>query len=219
MIALVQVVLDQPFLMGVHLLWDSQLEYHISHNDWEEVAKLLDLVPPSSLSDGRLRIAFDDPQPAPAVVYNTEISISEDYPHAAMDIGVTCMNVPNVKIFRHPVDMMSSLWLRMLLETELAKKFIFLREFWGNTSTIVSLLAHSGFITRKHDISADGNVLDAKGDCIATTVLDLHKVFVRHCILFCLPNLLDLYLDHHMSDLYGESLGSLLEAVVSSRTH
>ncbi|KAI4310715.1 hypothetical protein MLD38_035669 [Melastoma candidum] len=206
-----RVVLDQPFLMGVHLLWDSQLEYHISHNDWEEVAKLLDLVPPSSLSDGRLRIAFNDLQSPSTIVYNTEISTSEDYSCADKDIGAAFMDVPNVKIFRHPVGLMSSFWLRMRLEAELAKKFIFLQEFWGNTSIIVSLLAQSGFITGKHGIASDGNLLDVKNE--PNIVLGLHKTFVCHCIQLCQPNLLDLYLDNHMPDLDGESLGSLLEAV------
>lgn len=40
-----QIVLDQPLVMGVHVPWDSQLEYYMCHNDWDEVLKLLDLIP------------------------------------------------------------------------------------------------------------------------------------------------------------------------------
>ncbi|KAK9272515.1 hypothetical protein L1049_002888 [Liquidambar formosana] len=73
-----RIVLDQPFLMGVHVLWESQLEYHICHNNWEEVSKLLDMIPTSLLSDGSLQIGMDGLETAPTARCSAEFS---DYGH------------------------------------------------------------------------------------------------------------------------------------------
>ncbi|CAN1314546.1 hypothetical protein LINPERPRIM_LOCUS29368 [Linum perenne] len=47
-VTLCLIVLDQPFLLGVHVLW----EYCASHNDWDEILKLFDIIPSSVLTNG-----------------------------------------------------------------------------------------------------------------------------------------------------------------------
>ncbi|XVF15027.1 hypothetical protein REPUB_Repub09cG0114100 [Reevesia pubescens] len=215
-----RIVLDQPFVMGVHVAWESQLEYHIYHNDWEEVFKLLDLIPTSVLSNGSLQIALDGFQPASTV----ECSGYPDFGNyicSVEELDAVCMDVPDIKIFRLSSSVMCSTWLRMLMEQELVKKLIFLKEYWEGTAEIVSLLARSGFITNRYKISFEDNSIERSSDLhfssggenfCADTVQALDKLLIRYCAQYNLPNLLDLYLDHHKLVLNDDSLFSLLEA-------
>lgn len=213
-----RIVLDQPLLMGVHVPWESQMEYYISHNDWDEVSKLLDLVPASVLSDGILQIALDGLQPALTVECNSEFSDCGNYICSIEELDVVCMDVPDVKIFRLSSDVMCSTWLRMLMEQELAKKFIFLKEYWEGTAEIVNLLARAGFITQEYNVpleedlikgSSGLNFLESDERFHVNTIHALHKLVVQHCAQYNLPNLLDLYLDHHKLVLDNDSLCSL----------
>ncbi|XP_056159194.1 uncharacterized protein LOC115681990 isoform X4 [Syzygium oleosum] len=217
-----RIVLDQPFVMGVHCLWDSQLEYHISHNEWEEVARLLDLMPSSAVCDGRLQITSHDLQPSTTDGYSKQVSYHVDDLFSPDEMDDPCINVPGVKIFRFSADMMCSMWVKMLIEPELAKRFIFLREYWEDTWNIVPLLARSSFITRKYhtplesgsyEIQSKVNAFNARETCLTDSIQNLHKVIARHCAQYNLPDFLDLYLDHHMLGLDSESLDPLLEAV------
>lgn len=213
-----RIVLDQPFVMGVHCLWDSQLEYHISHNEWEEVARLLDLMPSSAVCDGRLQITSHDLQPCTTDGYSKQVSYHVDDLFSPDEIDDPYINVPGVKIFRFSADMMCSMWVKMLLEPELAKRFIFLREYWEDTCNIVSLLARSSFITRKYHAPLESgpsnvNASSAGETCLTDSSQNLHKVIARYCAQYSLPDFLDLYLDHHMLGLDSESLNPLLEAV------
>jgi spatacsin len=116
------------------------------------------------------------------------------------------------------------MWLRNFMEQELAKKFIFLNEYWEGTGEIVALLARSGLITSRSDkmtmedysaeISSDLNITD-DGRFHVVCMEALHKLLVHYCVQYSLPNLLDLYLDHHKLVLDNDSLGSLQEAAVS----
>ncbi|KAK0608267.1 hypothetical protein LWI29_028101 [Acer saccharum] len=216
-----RIVLDQPFLMGVHVLWESQLEYHICHNDWEEVLKLLDVIPAVVLSDGSLQIALDGLPPASTFGCNSEFVYSSNYLCSAEELDAVCMDVPDIKILRLPANVMCSMWLRMLLEQELAKKFIFLKEYWEGTTEIVTLLACSGFITSRNKISLEYdsteslsglNLSNIDGRSPTDNMQALHKLFIHHCVQHNLPNLLDLYLDHHKLVLDSDSLYSLQEA-------
>ncbi|KAE7998209.1 hypothetical protein FH972_002775 [Carpinus fangiana] len=216
-----RILLDQSFLMGVNVLWESQLEYHVCRNDWEEVSKLLDLVPTSILSDGNLQVSLDSLQPASTVGYNREPADYGNYLCSLEELDAVCMDIPDVKIFRFSANIMCSIWLRLLMEEKLARKFIFMKEYWEGTAEIVSLLARSGFITigYKHPFeddhiksSSDLKFSDSGGPSHVDTVKALHKLFVRHCGQNNLPNLLDLYLDHHKLVLDNESLSSLQEA-------
>ncbi|GAV81705.1 hypothetical protein CFOL_v3_25159 [Cephalotus follicularis] len=215
-----RVVLDQPFLMGVHILWESQLEYYICHNDWEEVSKLLYLIPTSVLSDGSLQITLDGLQPASTVESN-EFPDYGNYICCVEEFDSGCMDVPEIKIFRLSFNYMCSMWLRSLIEQELAKKCIFMKEYWEGTAEIVSLLARSDFITSRYknpsedestESSSDLNISNCSGRYSVATVPALHKLIVHHCVQYNLPNLLDLYLDHHKLVLDHYSLRSLLEA-------
>ncbi|KAK9272701.1 hypothetical protein L1049_003078 [Liquidambar formosana] len=113
------------------------------------------------------------------------------------------------------------MWLRTLMEQELAKKFIFLKEYWEGTAEIVSLLGRSGFIANRNKIlfpdeaiesSSDLNFSNTNGAFQTNTVQALHKLLVRHCAQYNLPNLLDLYLDHNKFVLDDDSVCSLQEA-------
>lgn len=210
--------------MGVHVLWESQLEYYLCHNDWEEVSKLLDLIPSSVLLDGSLQITLNGSEHTPAVGCSSKFPEYGNYICSIEELDAVCMDVPGVKIFRFPASVMCSMWLRMLMEQKLAKKFIFLKEYWEGTADIVALLARSGFITGRsnkvllEDYSdeslCDLNASDG-GKFHVDTVQALNKLLVHHCARYNLPNLLDLYLDYHKLALDNDSLCSLKAAAVS----
>ncbi|GLT68925.1 hypothetical protein SLA2020_411170 [Shorea laevis] len=216
-----RIVLDQPFLMGIHVSWESQLEYHIYHNDWEEVSKLLDVIPESVLSDGTLQIALDGSRPSSSVEYSSEFPDYGKYICSIEELDAVCMDVPDIKIFRLSSSSLCCAWLRMLIEQELVKKFIFLKEYWEGTSEIVSLLARSGFITNRYKIMSEDDSIESPSDLNfsnnserlhADTAQALYKLLVHHCARYNLPNLLDLYFDRHKMVLDEDSLFSLLEA-------
>ncbi|XP_077212898.1 spatacsin carboxy-terminus protein isoform X2 [Tasmannia lanceolata] len=216
-----RIVLDQPFLMGVHVLWESQLEYHICHNDWEEVSKLLDMIPTSLLIDGSLQINLDRLHSTATVGCNEKFPLHNEYFCPAEELDGVCINVPNIKIFHSSAINMCSMWLRALVEQELAKKFIFMKEYWEGTAEIIPLLARTSFIYNKAKISFQAETSDTLSDfgfsnfsedLHKESVEAFHKLVIHHCARYNLPNLLDIYLDHHKLALDSESLGSLLEA-------
>ncbi|XP_008786547.2 uncharacterized protein LOC103704848 [Phoenix dactylifera] len=214
-----RIVLDQPFYMGVHVPWESQLEYHVSHNNLEEVYKLLDVIPTTFLSEGCLKINLDSSHSA--ANDGTDVK-SPDYAMcicAAEELEPVCIDVPHVKILRFPATTCSS-WLKMLVEQELAKRYIFLKEYWQSTAEIISLLARAGFLinsskfstrckSSKSSLDLDILVSDQSHN---DTIEALHKLVVHHCIRYNLPYLLDLYLDHHNLALDYGSLCSLQQA-------
>lgn len=114
---------------------------------------------------------------------------------------------------------MCSTWLRIAMEEALAKKFIFLKEYWDGTAELVSLLARSDFVTGRYSnylrSSSELHLPDPDEESKSETVKALHKTFVHHCVQYNLPNLLDLYLDHHKLVLDNDSLCLLQEAAVS----
>ena len=214
-------MLDQPFLMGVHVLWESQLEYYASHNDWDEISKLVDIIPSSVLANGSLQISLDSSQQTPAVGYRSEFSDYGNY-ISIEELDAVCLDIPGIKIFRFPVSAICSTWLTRLIEQELAKKHIFLKEYWGGTAEIVGLLARAGFISRSKNILVDDDNDDGLTDPHLSvgrpsigTMQGLHKLVIHHCVQYNLPNLLDLYIDLHRMALDTNSLSSLAEAAVS----
>ena len=219
-----QIVLDQHFLTSVQVLWESQLEYYICRNDWVEVSKLLDVIPSSLLSYGSLQISLDSLQSASTVGCNREFPDYGNYICSIEELDTVCIDIPAIKIFRHSANNICSIWLRMFMEQELAKKFIFLKDYWEGTVEIIPLLARSNFITSRTKIpmqdkyiesSSDLNISNIDGALHADTVQALHKLVIHHCAQYNLPNLLDIYLDHHKLALDNESLSSLQEAAVS----
>ncbi|XXG85857.1 hypothetical protein AAC387_Pa11g0871 [Persea americana] len=216
-----RIVLDQPYLMGVHVLWESQLEYHICHNDWEEVSKLLDMIPSTLLSNGSLQISLDGLYLSENVKCDKKFSDHIKYFCPSEELDDAYLTVPNIKIFKFSAGSMCSLWIRMLMEEVLARKLIFMKEYWEGTTEIMPLLARAGFIINTSQVStlaepdenlADMNTSNVTEDLHKDTLEALHKLVIHHCVHYNLPNLLDLYLDHHNLVLDKGSLSSLQEA-------
>ncbi|CAN8328713.1 unnamed protein product [Cochlearia groenlandica] len=217
------IVLDQPLVMGVHVPWDSQLEYFMCHNDWDEVLKLLDLIPEDLLYDGSLQIALDGPKQSTGVNYS--VSSRSEYICSIEEVDAVLIDVPHIKIFRLPADIQCSLWLTTLMEQELARKLIFLREYWENALDVVYLMARAGVILGSCEVSFKEESCRSSLDlCLSRkerganvgTLNAVHKLFIHYCTQYNLPNLLDLYLDHHELVLDNDSLNLLQEAVGDS---
>ncbi|CAH9071176.1 unnamed protein product [Cuscuta epithymum] len=216
------IVLDQPFLLGVNVLWESQLEYHMRHNDWLQVSRLLEVIPSYALSHGSLGVNLERVHSPPIVEYPQELEVpdSGNYMYYLEELDLMSLNVPNVKILRFPAYANSSMWLRGLVEQKLAKELIFLKDYWGSMEEMVTLLAWSGFVVDTHDspVLVDGSIekfsdsLLSMNDSISqiNTIQAFHKLMVYYCARYNLLNLLDLYLDHHKLGMDGEAL-SLLE--------
>ncbi|KAL3818833.1 hypothetical protein ACJIZ3_004738 [Penstemon smallii] len=215
-----RILLDQPLLMGVNVLWESQLEYHVCHNDWLEVSKLLEVIPSYALSSGSLSINLDDVHSASAIEYGQELHGYNNYTNFLDELDTVCMNIPSIRVFRFAANRTCSVWLRMLMEQQLAKKFVFLTEHWHGTADIVPLLAQSGFIVNVHECSFLDGAIDASSDSLLdigdisinpNAVQALHKVVIRFCSQYNLPNLLDIYLDLHRLAIDQNSLALLQE--------
>ncbi|EPS63423.1 hypothetical protein M569_11361, partial [Genlisea aurea] len=210
------VLIDQPLLMGVHLQWESQLEYHMCHNDWLEVSKLLDVIPSYALSHGILSISLDNIDPDSSLKYveaNSDSSYLEE-------MGIS-IKVSDIRVFRFFVNRMPSFWLRMLMEQNLAKKFIFLASYWQGTAEITSLLAQSGFLCEApNKLSKDVVSSIASGSLQVIndirpgrdSIQALHKIVVSYCSQNNLLHFLDIYLDIHQLALDQDSLSFLLNA-------
>ncbi|XP_058186031.1 uncharacterized protein LOC131303262 isoform X4 [Rhododendron vialii] len=218
-----RIMLDQPFFTESDVLWESQLEYYICHNDWEEVSKLLDMIPSSSLSDGILQISLDG---CASSICSREFPDYRNYMSPVEDLDAVCMDVPDVRIFMFSANNMCSLWLRTLVEQQLAGKFVFMKEFWEGTAEIVPLLARSGFIscmrnisslTESAETSSDTNFSNSSGASQVGTIRALNKLIIHHSVQYNFPNLLDLYLDHHKLALHKDSLSGLLESARDSQ--
>ncbi|GMH24506.1 hypothetical protein Nepgr_026349 [Nepenthes gracilis] len=215
-----RILLDQPSFMGVHLMWESQLEYQICHNDWEETSKLLDMIPNSLLHVGSLQISLDGLQPA-STECNMEFHDQDNYIRSPQELDAVRADIPNIRILRSSVHIMCSSWLGKLIDKELAKKFIFLKEYWDDTAEIVCVMARSGFVAEKagmpcHNESmhctSDLDFTDICGEFHPDTVQAFHKIVVHHFVQYNLPHLLDLYLDHHKLALDSNSLSLLQDA-------
>ncbi|XP_062007180.1 uncharacterized protein LOC133724450 isoform X1 [Rosa rugosa] len=209
-----RIVLDQSSFMGVHVLWESQLEYHACHNDWEEVSRLLDLIPEHVLVVGSLQINLDGLQPASTFECNRGYEYG-DYLCSVEELDAVCMDVPEIKVFRFSCNVMCSIWLKRLMEEKLARKLIFSKEYWEGTADILPLLARSGFITSKYEIpSEDDNIEDISVLKFPDggTIHALHKLLIHHSAQYNLPFLLDLYLDQHELVADSDSVRSLQEA-------
>ncbi|XP_024990189.1 uncharacterized protein LOC112524555 isoform X3 [Cynara cardunculus var. scolymus] len=214
-----RIVLDRFSLVDFDMSWESQFEYHICHCNWEEASRLIDIIPSYSSSHGNLRISLDG-LPSASTGYKSEFSDYGNYIYSIEDLDAVCMDVPDIRILRFPSINACSMWLQLLVETRLAKKFIFLKEFWEGTEEVVCLLARSGIITSSSDLSSlEQSTKDSTDLCLTSidrdistgSFLGLHKLFLHHCIQHNLPYLLDLYLDHHKLAM-DRDLSALLEA-------
>ncbi|KAJ1412899.1 hypothetical protein SESBI_20049 [Sesbania bispinosa] len=207
-----RMILNQSLHSDISLLWESQLEYHLCRNNWKEVFILLESMPAYALSAGSLQLNLDVSEPASSLGCNMKSSNYGSFLCSLEELDSVCMEVPDVQIYRFSPDICSR-WVRMLMEEKLAQRFIFLKEYWEGTMELVALLARSGFISGKtkiwleDDLSETSSIRDG-------AIQALHKIFVHHCAQHGLPNLLDLYLDHHSLALDHDSLHALQETAV-----
>ncbi|KAI9108709.1 hypothetical protein K1719_020356 [Acacia pycnantha] len=178
-----RMILGQSFSSDISLLWESQLEYHACRNNWKEVSRLLDLIPASVLSAGSLQLNLDALHPTSSLGFN--------------------MKPSNYESFLCSLEEFDS--------EKLAKRLIFLKEYWEGTMEMVSLLARSGFISGRNKRTLGDDCLETSSDKDGT-LQALHKVIVHHCAQYNLPNLLDLYLDQHGLVLDNDSLCSIQES-------
>ncbi|XP_078164792.1 spatacsin carboxy-terminus protein isoform X3 [Carex rostrata] len=207
-----RVVLDQHYQMEIQVPWESQFEYHVAHNNLQEILDLLDTIPIHLQSEGILMVNLRN------------ISATQNqglYICAGEEIEPSYIDVPGVIILRHPYFKNGTLWLRTLIEKELAKRNIFLRDHWEDTGEIVTVLARAGLMFNISEASDMNNASDEKSlqiqeveDPPDTKLSDegFHKLVIHFCVQNELPYLLDYYLDHH--NLVGDhnSLHVLLDA-------
>ncbi|KAH0685080.1 hypothetical protein KY289_022832 [Solanum tuberosum] len=215
------IVLDQPSLMGVNVLWESQLDYHIRHSDWLDVSSLLEAIPSYALTSESLSVSLDGVRSSSVDEYLQKPHDCGSYIYSLEEVDAVCMNVPSVQIFRFSAHSMCSMWLLMLMERELAKKFIFLKDYWGSTADIVALLAQSGFIRDVHKSLLTDEPADSWSESVLAisnarthpdSIQAFHKVIVHYCSQHNLLNFLDLYLDHHKLALDHESVSWMQDA-------
>ncbi|KAL3371146.1 hypothetical protein AABB24_007938 [Solanum stoloniferum] len=215
------IVLDQPSLMGVNVLWESQLDYHIRHSDWLDVSSLLEAIPSYALTSESLSVSLDGVRSSSVDEYLQKPHDCGSYIYSLEEVDAVCMNVPSVQIFRFSAHSMCSMWLLMLMERELAKKFIFLKDYWGSTADIVALLAQSGFIRDVHKSLLTDEPADSWSESVLAisnarthpdSIQAFHKVIIHYCSQHNLLNFLDLYLDHHKLALGHESVSWMQDA-------
>jgi spatacsin len=204
-------ILNQSLRSDISLLWESELDYHVCRNHWKEVFRLLDLMPAYALSAGSLQLNLDVVQSSSGC--DVKSSNYGNFLCSIEELDSVCMEVPDVQIYKFSPDIFSG-WIRMLAEEKLAKRFIFLREYWEGTMELVALLARSGYISGKNNVRLEDD-LNETSLLRDGTVQALHKIFVHHCAQYNMPNLLDLYLDHHRLVLDIDSLYALQESAVS----
>ncbi|CAL0330002.1 unnamed protein product [Lupinus luteus] len=207
-----RMILDERLPSGIALLWESQLEYHIGRNNWKEVSTLLDVMPSYVLSTGSLQLNLDVLQPASSFGCNMKSSNFGSFFVSHEELDSVCMVIPDVQIYRFSPDVCSR-WLRILLEEKLAKRFIFLKEYWEGTMEMIALLARSGFISGRDQILFEDIHVETSSNRDGA-VQAMHKMLVQHCAQYNLPNLLGLYLDHYNLVLDQNSLYALQETAV-----
>ncbi|KAK8969243.1 hypothetical protein KSP40_PGU005204 [Platanthera guangdongensis] len=213
-----RVVLDQPVNNEIAVSWESQLEFHLSHNNLEEVLKLFNTIPLSLLSEETLKINLghsisNDGNDAKVLGYSLYICSSEE-------LEPVCLIFPNIKVFRFSGVYMCSAWIKILMEQELARKYIFIKDYWESTAELIPLLARAGLIFDASRISFSSQLSDSTLDLDDGKANEqphnytpevLHKLILHYCTQYNLPYFLDLYLDHHDLVLDADTLCSLRE--------
>ncbi|XP_047335346.1 spatacsin [Impatiens glandulifera] len=213
-----RIVMDRSQMTDIGVSWESELEYHICHNHLVEVMKLLDVIPSSMLSDGHLQVNLDNLNSSSS--YDGEFPDYVNYSHSLSVVDTVSLDIPGVRILTHSASDMCSMWLRTIMEQHLAHKSIFLKAFWEGPSDLVAHLARAGFIGQPYqmphiDQKEDYVVPDLStvGTSINLEMLQgVNKLIVLYIVQNNLPNLLDLYLDHHKLALDKESFLILRES-------
>ncbi|KAK8457117.1 hypothetical protein SEVIR_3G127700v4 [Setaria viridis] len=195
-----RILLDQPYHVHAHIPWESQFEYFVGHNDAGKVCELLDMIPNSVLLEGIIRVNVDSLQAADNTVSDLTVPDYNMYICDSEELEPVCMEIPHVKVFRSLYNHESTSYIRMLIQQELAKKHIFVKEYWKSTTEIIPLLARAGMLIKvgprkeysttfsASEMPDDANHQGREGA--------LHKLVIRFCVQYNLPYLLELYLDN-----------------------
>ncbi|KAJ1264321.1 hypothetical protein BS78_09G254700 [Paspalum vaginatum] len=195
-----RILLDQPYHIQAHIPWESQFDYFVGHNDVGEVCKLLDIIPNSVLLEGIIRVNVDSLQAAENTVSDLTVSDYSTYICDSEELEPVCMEIPHVKVFRPLYNHESTLYVRMLMQQELAKKHIFMKEDWQSTTEIIPLLARAGILIKvspKKECSTPFCASEMPDDAhLRGRQGALHKLIIRFCVQYNLPHLLELYLDN-----------------------
>ncbi|KQK03052.1 uncharacterized protein LOC100829381 isoform X2 [Brachypodium distachyon] len=216
-----RIILDQPYYMCAQsdLPWESQFEYFVTHNDVEGVCKLLDIIPDSVLPEGILRVNVDNLLVGYSNVSDVTIPDYKMYICDSEELEPVCMGVPHVKVFRSLCNHELTSWTRMLMQQELAKKHIFMKEYWQSTTEIIPVLARAGIVINTSEIGPkkEGSmpVCDSEvpnDEHRRACERALHKLVMRFCVQYDSPYLLDLYLDNCNLLLGEDSIPLLKEA-------
>lgn len=180
------------------------------------------MIPDSVLLEGILRVNVDNSQAAYSTVSDVTVLDYKMYICDSEELEPVCMEIPHVKVFRSLSNHESTSWIRMLMQQELAKKHIFMKEHWQSIAEIIHVLARAGILINTAE-------LGPKKDCSTTFCASempddarhracegaLHKLVIRFCVQYDSPYLLDLYLDNCNLALEKESIPLLKEAAVS----
>lgn len=201
------------------LPWESQFEYFVAHGDVGEVCKLLDIIPDSVLLEGILSVNVDNSRAGYNSVSDVSVPDYKMYICDSEELEPVCMEVPHVKVFRSLSNDESTSWMRMLMQKQLAKKHIFMKEYWQSTTEIIPVLARAGILMNT------GPKKEASMPFCASETPDderqqaceraLHKLVIRFCVQYDSPYLLDLYLDNCNLFLGEDTIPLLKEAAVS----
>ncbi|KAL1567192.1 hypothetical protein AAHA92_02697 [Salvia divinorum] len=175
-------------------MWESQVEYHVYHNDWLEVSKLLEVVPPYALSPGSLSISLDDIHPASSIEYGHEPPEFNKYSSFLQDLDTVCMTA------KHQTFHVSY------------KQVIFcvVKEAYG-AAACKQIYLFGGLLGPTNDGSSELLVI---GDASIhpDAMQSLHKVVIHFCAQYNLLYLLDIYLDTHKLAIDHSSLSFLFDA-------
>ncbi|KAL3688215.1 hypothetical protein R1sor_014524 [Riccia sorocarpa] len=220
-----RILLEQPPIPGQLTSWEARLEFNIAHHNWEAVAALLDTVPFYVLREGELHIQldFDDSGldknlPFPEIPTYTGHA-GQDW--SDLDVEAVEAVVPKVHFLALDITPICSTWMWHMIEERLVKNHIFLRSYWKGTLEIMSLFARAGLLYHRYggrvssSRSKDGTVSGpTKGSRLhKDSVRAIHELVVQHCVRHNLPNMLELYLDHHSLAL-DKGSASVMQALV-----
>ncbi|KAL6848044.1 hypothetical protein ACP4OV_022172 [Aristida adscensionis] len=195
-----RILLDQPYHLHGHIPWESQFEYFVAHNDVGEACKLLDMIPENVLLEGILRVNVDNSQAADNTASDVTVPDYNVYICDSEELGPVCLEIPHVKIFQSMPTHESTSYIRVLMQQELAKKHIFMKEYWQSTTEVIPVLARSGTLIKVGPRKECSMTYPASGmpddTCHRACEGALHKLVIRFCVQYDLPYLLDLYLDN-----------------------
>lgn len=194
-----RILLDQPYHVHAHVPWESQFEYFVAHNDVGKVCELLDMIPNSILSEGIIRVNVNSLQAPANTLSDLTVPDYNMYICDSEELEPFCVEIPHVKVFRSLWNHESTLYIRMVMQQELAKRHIFMKEYWQSTTEIIPLLARAGILIKvglKEECSTIFSASEIPDDAHHQGREGaLHKLIIRFCVQYNLPYLLDLYLD------------------------